>query len=259
MKNKIIIRLKRIIFGKFKPQGIGTMDDFDWTTYSYLYRDELKNGSRQFTHRVNLDDFKQVNGELTKTNPNGLSLHPNHRLLYETILQLQPQSVVELGCGGGNHCRNLMVLAPEVDISGYDVSAEQLTLLREINPELPASAFQLLDLTLPAPDSYPKRDLAFTQAVIMHIHAGKGHLVALSNLFKLASKQVVLMENWGRHDFKADIKALHNAKIIAWKELYFYFRPSPEQLNRPHIMIISATKLSQYTQLDDQLSPTTKR
>jgi trans-aconitate methyltransferase len=166
---------------------------------------------------------------------------------------------VELGCGAGNHCHNLKVLRPDIRLSGYDVSSKQLALLHELNPELNDSDFQQMDLTLPAPEPCIKREVAFTQAVIMHIHAGKGHLVALANVFRLATKQVVLMENWARHDFKADIQALHEAKIISWPKLYFYYRRSPELSNRPHIMVVSSIELPQYELLNEDFRPSRQK
>jgi hypothetical protein len=38
---------------------------------------------------------------------------------------------------------------------------------------------------------------------------GQVNLVALENLFRTAHKQVVLMENWSRHEFVEDIRRLH--------------------------------------------------
>jgi SAM-dependent methyltransferase len=247
----LLVRLKRIVSVKFKLQGVGMTDDYDWDTYHLLYRDELKEGTKADSLRIGPGDYEYRDGQLRKVRAEMLHLHLNYRLLYETILQLQPKSVVELGCGGGNHCHNLKVLCRDLKVFGYDVSTGQLELFRELNPELNVADFQQMDLTLPAPKSYPEHDIAYTQAVIMHIHAGKGHLVALANAFRLATKQVVLMENWTRHDFMADIQTLHKAKVIGWPQLYFYYRPSPELANRPHIMVISSVPIPNYATLSD--------
>jgi SAM-dependent methyltransferase len=247
----LLVRLKRLFSVKFQFKGVGMTDDYDWDTYSLLYRSEINEGGKAHSLRIGPGDYEYRDGQLRKVRSEILPLHANYRILYETIIQLQPKSVVELGCGGGNHCHNLKELCRDLQVFGYDVSADQLAFLRELNPELNVSDFQQMDLTLPAPESYPKHDIAFTQAVIMHIHAGKGHLVALANVFRLATKQVVLMENWTRHDFMADIQALHKAQIIGWPQLYFYYRPSPELSNRPHLMVVSSIPIPNYATLTD--------
>ena len=135
------------------------------------------------------------NSCLNKTNDVILPLHPNHRLLYETILQLNPRSLEEIGCGCGDHLYNLGVLSPEINLSGIELSAAQIKFFKKRHPNLRANISQY-DSTLLLGGNNQSFDIAFTQAVIMHIKTADKHLIALQNLFKLASKQVVLMENW---------------------------------------------------------------
>ena len=103
---------------------------------------------------------------------------------------------------------------------------------------------------LPYPFSYPIHDIAFTQAVIMHLKVGNSHLIALSNMFRYATKQLLLMENWTAHDFLDDIKFLFSKNMIPWKNIYFYYRVSIE-FNKPHLMIISSVPLKKYPVLTD--------
>lgn len=178
-----------------------------------------------------------------------LPLHPNHKLLYETIIQLSPSSVIELGCGGGDHLRNINTLAPEIKLYGRDISTDQIKLLKERHPELIAEIEQL-NITLPHPFNEPTVDIAFTQAVIMHIHTGKSNLVALSNLFRYATKQVILMENWSRHDFKQDIEFLFSKEMIPWQSIYMYFREFTD-FEKTQLMVVSRTPLPEYNELTD--------
>jgi hypothetical protein len=83
----------------------------------------------------------------------------------------------------------------------------------------------------------------------MHIQRGNGHLVALANLFKIATRYVVLMENWSSHNFLGDIQELFKRKMIPWSDLHVYYRVSPE-LNRPHLMVASALPV-EYEPLTD--------
>jgi len=241
----LLYRLKRQID---KLKGI-TRDDFDWKLYNILYRGEMIDIAKEHTQILKEGDYTFKDNKLAKSKEELLPLHPNHRLLYETILQLNPRSVLELGCGGGDHLHNIGLLVNNTKLYGVDLSDEQLALLRERHPNLNAVINQY-DCTLPFPSTFPQVDIAYTQAVIMHIQTGNGHMIALSNLFRVAVKQVVLMENWRKHEFVEDIKKLHALKVIPWQEVYFYYRDS-EEYKKPHLMIVSSVPLQQYKQLTD--------
>jgi SAM-dependent methyltransferase len=169
--------------------------------------------------------------------------------LYETLAQLKPASVFELGCGGGDHLANVALLLKDAKLFGVDISDDQLAFLKERHPGLKAATSRH-DCTLPFPSDFPKVDVAYTQAVIMHIQTGNGHKEALRNLFNVATKQVVLVENWTRHSFMEDIRDLQSRGLIPWKEVHFHYRES-EELRRPHLMIVSSVPLPQYPNLTD--------
>jgi len=224
-------------------------DDFDWKTYTTHYRGELEEILKSHTQILKDGDYRFKDDRLTKSNFNIDDLHPNHRLLYETIVQLKPSSVLELGCGGGDHLHNLGVLLPGLRRTGLDLSDAQLTFLRERHPGMKAELRQF-DCTQPFPSDLQKVDIAYTQAVIMHIKTGNGHLAALQNLFSVATKQIVMIENWKSHDFLGDIKKLFDQGKLSWKEIHFYYRDS-EELKKPHLMIVSSVPLSSYKTLSD--------
>ncbi len=90
-------------------------------------------------------------------------------------------------------------------------------------------------------------DIVFTQAVIMHIQ--RNYINALANLFHVARSQVVLMENWKRHEFMKDIQWLFDQHQLPWKSIYFYYRVS-DVLRKAHLMIVSEQPLSQYPVLE---------
>lgn len=222
-------------------------DDFDWSRYSAEYEEQLEEIERVHTAVLRPGDYVfesnrlQMRGDI-------LPLHPNHQLLYETVLQLNPSSAIEIGCGSGDHLTNLGLLDPSIDLYGVDRSAEQIGLLHKRHPDIPA-AVDMMDATV-AQDAKTVCDLAFTQAVIMHIQTGTHHLVALENLFKRARRQVVLMENWTRHTFMDDISGLFEAGRIPWDDLHFHYRSS-EAAPETHIMVMSATHLADYPALTD--------
>jgi SAM-dependent methyltransferase len=227
------------------------MDDFDWATYTTTYRAQLKEIEKTHTLRLKSGDYRFEEGSLQKAAA-ALPLNPNHRLLYETVLDLKPDSVMEVGCGAGDHLHNLLELAPGMQAYGVDYGEEQLRFLRERHPGTNVET-QQLDITLPFSDLLPKVDLCYTQAVLMHIKTGNGHLVGISNLFKMARRQVVLMENWCAHSFVEDIGFLFRRRMIPWEELHLYFRRSPERQNRPHLVVASAVPLDYEPLADDKV------
>lgn len=216
-------------------------DDYDWRVYPDEYRAELAEMQKSYIHHLRPGQYEMQDEQLVQMG-SGLPLHPNHRLVYETILQLHPASVLEAGCGGGMHLRNLHVLEPHLELFGLDRSQEQLTLFHEAAPALHALT-RVFDLTLPYSSHLPEADIVFTQAVLMHIHTGNGHLVALANLFRLSKNHVVLMENWRRHPFLDDITRLFDEGMIPWPNLHAYVRRAPELGNKPHVMVISQRPL----------------
>ncbi len=224
-------------------------DDFDWQSYTIFYKTELKKVAAKHTQLLKSGDYEYKFGNLKKINQNILPLHPNHRLLYETILQLEPNKVFELGCGGGDHLANNIFLNNGLTLYGLDISSDQISLLLKRHDYLNAW-LSVWDSKKRFPDNFPTVDLGYSQAVIMHIHKGDGHLLALENLFRISKKYVVLMENWRSHNFVEDIKNLHSEGKIPWKELYLYFRRSPEFENKPHIMIAASSPIPHYELLN---------
>lgn len=198
-------------------------DTFDWSLYTLHYKGELKESSKEFTQSLNQGDYIFSNNKLIKANDKIKPIHFNHHLLYETILQLGPNSVFELGCGNGMHLHNLQVLSPNIKLSGIDLLDEQLKFLHELYPDLKADLKQM-DATVPFPDDTQKSDLVFSQAVLMHIHTDDLHRVALANMFKLANKYVLLYESERKHNYVEDVKKLSSDGKINWEKIFIYTR-----------------------------------
>ncbi len=236
-------------FGFIKDTGKLKKDMFNWTLYNLHYKGELKEARKNYTLALNPADYEFNNSKLIKVNKKIKLLHPSHRFLYETILQLNPESVFEMGCGTGVHLHNLQTLLPKARICGIDLSHQQLNGLKKTYPQMADSAKQA-DATIGWTKlPFEACDLAFTQAVIMHIHTGDAHLVALENLFKMSKKYVILYESMKNHHFVDDIKKLHSKKRISWDNIFFYYRINQEN-GLPTSMICSKTELP-YLELTD--------
>ena len=208
-------------------------DDFDWSRYHLEYSKQIRELETVNTLRLDTGQWAMRDGSLELNW--GLPLHGNHRALYETIAALSPSTILEAGCGGGDHLHNLSLLMPGAQIRGIDRSDGQLGVLRRRNPEF-ASRVSVVDLTMPHPTDVPHADVVFAQAVLMHIQTGNGHRVALWNLFDLAQSQVVLMENLERHDLVRDIQGLWGRRVIPWDTLHLYLAPA---LQGPPVIVAS--------------------
>lgn len=187
-------------------------DDFDWTTYTSDYSEMLEMKlDLLHTQQLRTANWHLENGKIAL----GLGekpIHVNHRLLYEMIVKLAPAKAIEFGCGGGDHLSNIRQLLPECTLIGIDQSSSQLELLRARNPELLHQdvGLRVADLTLPnsVADLSRWADLAYSQAVLMHIH-GRGRPARfVSNLVYASRRYVLLIENSLRHDY---VSLLRNA------------------------------------------------
>ncbi|MVO14267.1 class I SAM-dependent methyltransferase [Parasedimentitalea huanghaiensis] len=210
--------LQRLFYKKRKFYG----DDFDWENYtddSYHRRitSDIESKYSAIVDQGQLH-FDPVTGTVQS---HGDDIHPNHLLILEIIGQLQLKSVHEVGCGGGDHVANAVTLYPETKVTGGDRGATQLDLALQRHPELKGK-IGLQDITMPFSHQWPNPELVYTQAVIMHIHTAVSHLVALSNLIRMAQNHVLLMENIQCHNFVSDIKSLHEGGHLEWKTLNIY-------------------------------------
>lgn len=199
-------------------------DDFDWKNYTLHYTGELEVGAKVRTLSLESGDYEFAKGELIQKSSK-LPLHNNAQLLYETILLLSPVSILEIGCGGGDNLHNMHVLDNSLELSGVDISKSQLKLLEERHQAL-SGCTAVRDASSPE-FAHRKVDLIFTQAVIMHIGEIEGrHRAALKNIFRTSEHYVVLMENWEKHHFLDDVRAVLSEGIDNWNQYYLYFRES---------------------------------
>lgn len=237
-------RLKKIanmiLTGKRAP------DDYDWKFYTGIYRQGLEGIEKDHALVLKEGDYLFESDRLERKGEI-LPLNENHRIIYETLLQLNPGSVFEVGCGCGDHLRNIKTLNSGIGVYGIDISDGQLDFLKRRHPDLGASVKQY-NITVPLRDNgLPEADIVFSQAVIMHIR--ENHLVGLENMFRLARKQVLLVENWRRHEFMDDIRSLFDGKRLGWEKVCFHYRNS-STTGKPHLMIVSRSPLPQYPVLD---------
>lgn len=231
------------------------IDGVNWKKYNKHYSEELKIIEKVNTLLITAQDFEVVAGKVNLKNPNQLPLHPNAQLLYESILKLHPSSILEVGCGGGDHLANLKTLIPELKVYGVDLLDKQIEFLNNRHPQ---NDFELKVVDISKNGViFPSVDVIYTQAVLMHITEKNLRFYnSMENLLNSSAKHLILVENWSQHDFFETVKQI--ASSNKWK-MYFNFLEGNE---RTRLMIISKDEqlsfqpLLDYTQLllDNRLS-----
>jgi hypothetical protein len=173
--------------------------------------------------------YKFINNQLfTKTSK---QIHPNIRLILETIYQLNPKSIWEVGCGIGFNLYSLRLLFPDAILYGCDICEEELQVAKELYPKLNAT---LVTQNISFPEEHPYTDITF---VLMHILDYDEYVLGLRKMFERTEKQVIIVENWCDRDYAADM-----LKVTTWDNTYLYTRLAPE-VNRNQIIIASQVPL----------------
>ena len=186
------------VLGKLQPN-----DDFDWFSYTedsyrHVLEEELE---PTYTTKLAGTDWSLQQGKVVTHN--GKPVHPNHSVLYESILMLAPRSVFEFGFGGGDQLANLGVLLPTIRLGGAEISPQQIHFARERHHFSSAVHIIQRDLTLrnAADDLVEYADLVYTQSVLMHIHGRQRPYDFLHNMWRVSRRYIVLVESWTRHHY----------------------------------------------------------
>jgi hypothetical protein len=219
-------------------------DDFEWSKYNKVYAKQISKIEKNENTLILPDGMYSIVGGKIVLEPSLLPLHPNHKLLYETIYNLNPSSVLEVGFGCGDHLHNIINILPKTEFNGCDLLEDQMRFLLARHPELKTKANLFVhDITLSSPNI--RVDLVYTQAVIMHIQKDDNHLHALKNIFKASKKYVVLMENWSRHNFYEDIRKISRDPDFPWENIYIYVNDDGKQI----LMVITNTTLEFFKEI----------
>jgi hypothetical protein len=199
------LRAKLRSFGRwFSP-----IDDFDWDDYPAHYRAENKFNRRFFTDDLRDVEFTFTNGKLYLL-ADCKPLNPTHRCLLEAICNLPDiGSIAEIGVGGGRYVANLrLLLGQDVRLFGYDRARQQITFFGELFPDVfRETTTGVMDVTEQAIREEALPDVVYASTVLMHIQRPDAYRSALRNLLASARNFAVLMDNWGAHDYYADLVA----------------------------------------------------
>jgi trans-aconitate methyltransferase len=230
-KGKITVKYGLIrLTSQLSLVGLRKLDGVNWDKYHKHYLEELKMTSKLNTLVLSNNEVDYFQNKIRYKNPKIKPLIPSHELLYQKILEINPRSVLEAGCGGGDHLHNIHELNPEIEISGFDYSYGQLSTLAKRHP-LTGKQFnlQIIDLTQPNID-LPEAALIFTHAVLMHISEKENRFQnAFRNLFQTNCEHIVLIENWTQHDFLKFSKD-YIREFPSWNGATIYYQESDKDV-----------------------------
>ena len=130
-------------------------------TLAIVMRGELRGTSKvSMSQRMNMQ--AEIDFAAGRVHLKGANMHPNHQLLLDAVAYLQPTTVHEVGCGGGDHVANITRLFPECYVSGGDRGLTQLEMAINRHPEIQGK-LGLLGQTMPYSSHWPKVDLVSSQ------------------------------------------------------------------------------------------------
>jgi SAM-dependent methyltransferase len=229
--------------------GIRKPDGVNWDTYHKHYLEELKITGKHNTLILQIGDIDFFQNKIRYKNTTIKPLIASHELLYEKILQINPRSAAEAGCGGGDHLHNLYMLNPKIELSGFDSSSGQLTTLANRHPFTGKNFnLQIADLTQPN-IKLPDVSLIFTHAVLMHISEQENRFQnAFRNLFRTNCDYILLIENWTQHNFLKFANQYIN-EFTSWNGAKIYYDQS--KVNNEIKCMVVSKKIMKMKILDD--------
>ena len=166
-------------------------DDFEWQSqYPIAHHAQTHDIETNGDFLFELPRHSSIeNGKVKIPSYYTKDLHINHRFLFETIIEKNPETVFEVGCGYGNNLVGIKRLLPEIKLFGCDISDKQLYVATQRYYECKEFGLMLgdfLELNIPK-DSF---DLVFSQAVLMHMSTNRA-MKALEKMVDISNKWIV--------------------------------------------------------------------
>ena len=182
-------------------------DEFNWGSYPSAYAQQKANLMRSHTHLLTEDNHDLVAGQIIMRQ-GAKPLHAQHKILYETILGLNPIDLHEVGCGWGDHLANLLLLDRDITTYGSDISQKQIDVTLERHPW--ADVWQH-DITI---GPVEKVELVYTSAVLLHL-SDDNLKKAVLNITISARRYILMEENFFRRDY---IKIFREINPTGWED-----------------------------------------
>lgn len=170
-------------------------DEYEWNNYTQEYSAQLAEIKRDDNQDFFITNFTDENGQIIFKD----NLHNNWKEIYSSAYNLKPTSMLEVGCGGCYHLKNMRTILPNCEIHGVDLLQSQLDYGKTFSslPEDISNNLNVMDLTKEKPNR--QYEFVFSQAVVMHLSTENAKLF-LENMKQTSSKYVFMIEGIKNHE-----------------------------------------------------------
>ena len=162
-------------------------DEYVWQNYTAEYTAQLKEIERDDDNVFFITNYTAENNVIDFHD----NLHPNWKEIYQTVYELKPKTILEMGCGGCYHIKNVHTLLPEAKITGVDLLRTQLDFGRAFS-KLPES-IETYQLNCVQNKTQDQHEFVFSQAVVMHLST-ENAVKMLANMRDSSPKYVMMVD-----------------------------------------------------------------
>jgi len=159
-----MIRLIRPVYRRAINKKGTIIKELEWTLRNLLRRKE----QQQVTH----NSLKE----------------PVRRILANKVLEVKPQTVLEIGCGWGQNLHIINQRNPEIQLYGFDINRAAIEYIRKKIPDATVWIQRIENL-----DTDRRYDVVFTNAALMYISPQDIQKV-MENIIKITEKKIILIE-----------------------------------------------------------------
>ena len=117
-------------------------------------------------------------------------VHPQHEWLLKKIQEIQPQSILEVGCGFGRNLAYIQKYMSGIPLSGIDISEK---MIQQAKKMLDSSVELKVGKAENLPYSDDSFDLVFTHGVLMHVDP-KSVLKTMIELVRVSTSHIIMIE-----------------------------------------------------------------
>jgi ubiquinone/menaquinone biosynthesis C-methylase UbiE len=168
--------------------SVKLQDDFEWqNVYPSAHFQQTQQLEQDILFEIPIGSIIE-NGKV-HISTIGKDIHINHRMIFEKIIEVLPQSVFEIGFGYGNNLVGIHRLLPQIELSGCDISWKQHYMALQRYEECKKFNLVVGDfLELDIPDN--SFDFVFSQAVLMHMSTERA-MRSLEKMVRISKKYIM--------------------------------------------------------------------
>jgi len=178
-------------------------DDYKWEEYTNQYSKQILEEIKPVRELL-LKDFSVADNDIKFYD----NLCANWKELYYQVVRTGVSSVLECGCGSGQHLQNLYTINNKLDLCGCELLQSQIDFGRTKLgiSESVLKNITVLDMSVVGAHKHFKKkfDFVYTQAVLMHLSTKKV-VTFVENMVQLSNRYILVLENPRDHEYESII------------------------------------------------------